>query len=145
MNKKGWTLVGELVVFLICVIVLIYAVYGFGVLGLTKYSSKLTSDVKTQFIVSRERVTYESVQEILVDATNKYVWDKYNGSFAGEVIVVRISTLVESGYINVIKDSRNKKCSGYVKVNNRGYDLVYTPYLKCSKYMSSGYEKDYDW
>lgn len=144
MNKKGWTLVGELVVFLIVVIGLIYAVYGLGVLGLMKNENKLVPGIKPQLIISGRTVNYETVESNLIDATKRYVFDKHNNDFNSDVIIVRINTLIEHGYINTIRDSRNKKCSGYVKVYKSGYDLNYYPYLNCSTYTSLGYEKDYD-
>ncbi len=145
MNKKGWTLVGELVVFLIIVIGLIYAVYGLGVLGLIRNSDKPTPGVKPQLIISGRIVNYEVVEENLIEATRNYVYQKYNDSFNGDTIIVRVNTLIESGYISTIRDNKNKKCSGYVKVNKNDYNLEYKPYLKCSNYISVGYENDYDW
>ena len=145
MNKKGWTLVGELFVFLIVVIGLIYAVYGFGVLGLMKEDNKITPGIKPELIISGKTVSYDAVESNLIDASKKYVFDKYNNNFSGEVIIVRINTLVESGYTSTIRDNRNKKCSGYVKIYKDNYSLSYSPYLRCSTYTSIGYEKDYDW
>ena len=144
MNKKGWTLVGELVIFLIVVIGLIYAVYGLGVLGLMKNENKIVPGVAPQLIISGRTVNYEVVESHLVDATKKYVFDKYNNDFNGNTIIVRINTLIESGYESTIRDSKNKKCSGYVKVYKTDYGLNYYPYLNCSTYTTLGYEKDYD-
>lgn len=131
--------------FLIAVIGLIYAVYGLGVLGLLKDSNKTIPGVKPQLIISGKTVNYESVEANLIDATRSYVLDKYNNDFNGEVIIVRINTLIGSGYISTIRDNRNRKCSGYVKVYKNKYNLSYSPYLKCSNYTSVGYESDYDW
>ena len=80
-----------------------------------------------------------------VEAAMPQFFLSYNNNFNGETIIVRVNTLVQSGYISTIRDNRNKKCSGYIKVNKNNYDLDYKPYLKCSTYTSLGYEIDYDW
>lgn len=144
MNKKGWTLVGELFVFLIAIIFLIYSIYGLYRLGFVKSVDKAIPGAKPQLIISGRIVNYESVESNLVNATKRYVFDKHNNSFNSDVIVVRVNTLIEYGYISTIRDSRNKKCSGYVKVYKNGSNLSYYPYLNCSTYTSIGYEKDYD-
>ena len=145
MNKKGWTLVGELVVFLIAIIFLIYSIYGLYRLGFVEDIDKAIPGAKPQLIINGKSTNYDNVEANLIDATKKYVFDKYNNDFSGETIIVRVSTLVESGYISTIRDSKNKKCSGYVKVNKGLNGLTYKPYLKCSSYISVGYENDYDW
>ena len=146
MNKKGWTLVGELVVFLIAVILLIYAVYGIHTLGLLREDAGEIPGVKPQLILGGKTVNYEYVEGVLVDATKRYVLDKYNNNFSGDTIVVRVNHLVKEGYMSTIRDSSRKTCSGYVEVFKTGESgLSYSPYLKCSKYTSFGYKEEYDW
>ena len=145
MNKKGWTLVGELVVFLIAIIFLIYSIYGLYRLGFVEDIDKAVPGAKPQLIINGKSTSYANVEANLIEATKRYVYDKYDNSFSGDTIIVRVSTLVESGYISTVRDNKNRKCSGYVKVSKNINYLDYKPYLKCSSYISVGYENDYDW
>lgn len=145
MNKKGWTLVGELIAFLIAVILLIYAIFALNRLGLVRDMDEAIPGVKPSLIISGKHVNYETVENNLIEATKKYVKDKYDNKFDSEVVIVRVSQLVKNGYISTIRDNKNKTCSGYVRVYNNGIDNTYSPYLRCSQYVSNGYEEEYDW
>ena len=145
MNKKGWTLVGELIAFLVAVILLIYAIYGLNRLGLVRDIDEAIPGVKPTLVISGKKVNYETVENNLIDATKKYVTDKYDNKFDSDVIIVRVSQLVKSGYISTIRDSKNKTCSGYVRVYSDGINNTYSPYLRCSQYTTYGYEEEYDW
>ena len=145
MNKKGWTLVGELVAFLVAVILLIYAIYALNRLGLVRDIDEAIPGVKPTLIISGKHLNYETVENNLIEATKKYVSDKYNNEFETDTIIVRVSQLVKNGYMSTIRDNKNKTCSGYVRVYNDGTNNTYSPYLKCSQYTSYGYEEDYDW
>lgn len=145
MNKKGWTLVGELVALLIGVILLIYAIFGLNRLGLVRDMNEAIPGMKPTLIISGKQVNYDTFEKNLIEASKKYVADKYNNQFDDETIIVRVSQLIKNGYISTIRDNKNKTCSGYVRVHDDGVEYVYTPYLKCSQYTSSGYEAEYDW
>ena len=143
MNKKGWTLVGELVVFLIIIILLIYSIYGLYRFGLVKNINRAIPGVKPQLVISGETVNYETAETELIEASKRYIYDKYNGSINGDVLILRVNHLIGEGYLSTIRDTNSKVCSGYVKVYNNG-NLTYNPYLKCRKYTSFGYESEYD-
>ena len=145
MNKRGWTLVGELVALLIGVILLVYVIFSLNRLGLVRDMDEAIPGVKPTLIISGKQVNYDSVESNLIEASKKYVSDKYSNQFDGEVIIVRVSQLVKDGYISTIRDNKNKTCSGYVRVYSSDSETIYTPYLKCSQYTSTGYEADYDW
>lgn len=144
MNKKGWTLVGELVVFLVVIIFLIYSIYGLYRFGLVRNMHDAVPIVKPQLIISGETVNYEIVENKLIDASKRYVYDKYSNNINGDVLILRVNHLIDEGYLSTIRDTNSKVCSGYVKVYNNG-NLTYSPYLKCSKYTSFGYESEYDY
>jgi hypothetical protein len=145
MNKKGWTLVGELIAFLIAVILLVYSIYGLNRMGLVRDINKAVPLLKPELIISGKNVNYDVVESDLIEATKKYVLEQYNNDFSEGTLIVRISHLIKNNYISTIRDNKNKTCSGYVKVIRGEYDLTYTPYLKCSEYVSAGYEAEYDW
>ena len=145
MNKRGWTLVGELFAFLVVVILLIYAIYALNKLGLVRDMDEAVPVSKPSLIISGKHLSYDTVENNLVEATKSYVKDKYDNKFDSEVIIVRVSQLVKNGYISTIRDNKNKTCSGYVRVYSDGISNTYSPYLRCSQYTSNGYEEEYDW
>ncbi len=145
MNKKGWTLVGELVVFLFIIILLIYSIYGLYRLGLVRNINEAIPGVKPQLVISGETVNYEIGENKLIDASKRYVYDKYSNSINGDVLILRVNHLISEGYLSTIRDTNSKTCSGYVKIYNNNNYLSYSPYLKCSKYTSFGYEREYDY
>ena len=145
MNKRGWTLVGELFAFLVVVILLIYAIYALNKLGLVRDMDEAIPGSKPTLTISGKHVNYDTVENNLVEASKKYVKDKFNDRFDDEVVIVRVSQLVKSGYISTIRDNKNKTCSGYVRVYSNGITNTYSPYLRCSQYISTGYEEEYDW
>ena len=145
MNRNGWTLVGELVAILIAVVLLVYVIYGLNRMGLVRDMDEAVPRIKPDLIISGKNVNYDSVENSLIEATKKYVLYQYNNEFVDNMIVVRVSHLVKNGYMSTIRDSNNKVCSGYVKVIRGELELSYIPYLKCSEYVSNGYEEEYDW
>lgn len=144
-NKRGWSLVVELVAILIAVILLVYVVYGLNKLGLVRNMNEALPGIKPDLIISGKTTSYQNVESDLIDASKKYVEVKYNGEFTGNEIVIRVSHLVKNGYMSTIRDTNGKECSGYIMVIKSDGTIGYNPYLKCSKYASDGYESEYDW
>ena len=145
MNKNGWTLVGELVALLIAVILLVYVIFGLNRMGLVRDMEEAIPGVKPDLVIRGKQVNYDTVENDLIDASKRYVADKYSNSFDGEALIIRVSQLTKNGYMSTIRDNKNKVCSGYVRVFNDGVNYIYSPYLKCSQYVSEGYEAEYDW
>lgn len=144
LNKKGWSIVTELVVILIAVILLVYSIYGVNKMGLLR-KSQWADNVKPELIIKGKKNNYGAVETELIEASKKYIWEKYDNDFIGEEIILRISHLNKSGYLSTIRDLNNKECSGYVKINKGNLEISYSPYLKCNNYISEGYESEYDW
>lgn len=144
-NKRGWGLVGELVVVLLVVAMLVYVIYGLNNLGLIRDMDKaLGTDVFPDLVISGKTVSYSSVEDNLISASQKYVSDNY-GNNIDTAITIRVSHLIKNGYISTIRDKDNKECSGYVIVSKLDEDIIYTPYLKCDEYETKGYNEKYDW
>ena len=61
MNKRGWTLVGELVAFLIAVVLLVYVIFGLNKFGLVRDMDKAVPGMKPTLIISGKHVNYDAV------------------------------------------------------------------------------------
>lgn len=144
-NKKGWSLVAELIAILVAVILLVYAVYGLNQLGLIRNMNEAIPLIKPDLIISGKTISYENVEDTLIDASKKYVEDRYNNDLVQNETILRVSHLIKNGYLSTIRDTKSKECSGYVMVVKNEEDVSYYPYLKCSNYTSEGYKDEYDW
>ncbi len=146
LNKNGWGLVTELIFILLAVILLVYAIYGLNRFGLVRDMDDALGPLnRPDLIVSGKKSDYSTVESELIESTKEYVEDKYGNVIEEEYVIVRISHLVKNGYIGTIRDTENNKCTGYVKVTNNFDVINYNPYLKCSKYETTGYESEHDW
>ncbi len=145
LNKRGWGLVIELIIVLLAVIMLVYAIYGLNRMGLIRnLNEALGPGIKPDLVISGKTIKYETVEQSLIEAGEEYIKNNYNNSIDSD-IYIRVNHLVKNDYISTIRDSNNKECSGYVVASKMSDAIKYTPYLKCSKYESGGYNKEYDW
>lgn len=133
MKNNGWGLRMELVfvlMFLVCLCVSTILLNKVGLIG-----------------PNGENVsaTYKSLENRMVEASKKYVIEYYEGSRIDSTKIIRYRTLLNSNYITELKDSNGNECSGYVVVEKVNNSLIYTPYIYCTKYKSSGYDNTKDW
>lgn len=138
MNKHGWGLRAELafvLLFLICIVISTIGLYR---LGLLKNAAGYYDD-SNGYIKDNVNYDYDSLEKKLVDAASKYYSDKYKSN--NDTIVVTSRTLIDSGYLSPMYDSRNKECNGYAIILKNG-NIV--SYIKCSIYKTAGYSEDYE-
>lgn len=133
MKNNGWGLRMELVfvlMFLVCLCVSTILLNKVGLIG-----------------PNGENVsaTYKSLENRMVEASKKYVIEYYEGSRIDSTKIIRYRTLLNSNYITELKDNNGNECSGYVVVEKVNNSLIYTPYIYCTKYKSSGYDNTKDW
>lgn len=139
LNKNGWSIVTELVVLLIAIVLLVFVIFGLNKLGLIRNMNEaLGVDVLPELVISGKKISYESVETELINASKDYVYDKYGENLLEDEIRIETSQLIKNSYISTIRDSNNKECTGYVIVKNAEVKS-YRAYLKCSKYTTPGY------
>ena len=126
MNKHGWGLRKELAFILLFVFCLLVAMIGLSQFGLTEDTGNSKS--------------YKAMENELTTAALKYYREKYNGN-SDDVVIIKLSTLKNNGYISDFKDSSGVNCSGYTKIVNSSVGLSY---IRCFGYKSSGFESQYE-
>lgn len=142
MNKNGWGLRMELVFILLFLICLVTAVIGLNKMGLLGNEN---GGINSTGSSTSDTTSYETLENKLVSAAKNYFNDYYDNTMNEDMIVVRLSTLHYNDYIEKITDSNGRECSGYVKIINVDGGIVYSSYLKCPKYTTSGYDGSNDW
>ena len=125
MNKHGWGLRKELAFVLLFVFCLLIAMVGLSEFGLTESSYDETS--------------YRTLENRLTSAALDYYEDKYNTS--GDVVIIKLSTLKNNGYISKFEDANGVECNGYTKIVN---SEVGVSYIRCFGYKTGGYDSDYE-
>lgn len=145
MNKKGWGLRVELLFILIFIICLVMAAIGLNRLGLLGDRALNPNDSNDPINRINDNFSYENLENQLVDGAKRYFNDYYNHTIESNELIVRASTLYYNGYTSKLYDANNNACSGYVKIINAGNGVVYSSYIKCPKYKTTGYDESNDW
>ena len=160
LNKHGWGIVSFLVFIAIFIICLLISAWGFRKLGLldeeyhfvefsqikeNRENMKKEEESKQKAKEEKETNSYSALEEKMVEAAKKYVKDFYDNTLGEATLNIKVSVMQDKKYLDTLKDSNNKKCSGYVSVSKENdSSLTYIPYLKCKKYTSKGYEERKD-
>lgn len=142
MNEKGFGLKEFIIMFAVVFVAMLIIMSLF-----RNISSKTkTEPQEKQDEEEREDVTYKDLEQELKLAAERYQNDNYSGSIENpEVWTLSYSMLKENGYLDEIKDIKDKdtECTGYVKFVQDGGVITYTPYLKCgSNYETKGYDEN---
>lgn len=84
---------------------------------------------------------YIELEDKMVEAAKRYEISNKN-----DTVIIKLSTLITSNYINVIYDPKNnKECSGYVIYNGTSNNKTYKAYLSCAgNYQTSDYNVDFE-
>lgn len=140
MNNNGWGLkefIMLLVALAFCLIVVVY-------LGnqLKKIENNNSSNnTNTEFIGSKDNglKTYIELEDKMVEASKKYKIEDNT-----DIVIIKLSGMIEYGYINIIRDPKtNKECSGYVMYDNSNKN--YKAYLSCAgSYQTSDYNAQFE-
>ena len=140
LNKKGWGL-GVFFLFLgIFILCLLFSAWGFKKIGLLDEDWKFVN-LGDFFSGNVTTFDYSALEKKMIDAAEDYMKKEYNNELPVATLNVTAKTLVEKGYLEELKDGKDRACSGYVSVNQ---DNGYSSYLKCKRYTTSGYEKRKD-
>ena len=133
-NKNGWGLPSAIFFIVLFFIALIIAIIGIKKFGLLDGNN------------SKLKNNYSQIENKLVEASKKYISEKYNNVLNEDILIIRISNLKENNYINNIKDEEGNSCSGYVEVyKNSSSKILYKSYIKCINYKTEGYDSSKDW
>lgn len=144
-NKNGWGFIEFIAFLIIFIICLIIAGMGLRRLGLLDDNFQMSNpNTETQ---EKEKVTnYVKLEKEAMNKTKEYIKDFYDNKLGLDTLNIKISQLVDNGYLeDDLRDANNKKCSGYVSVyvNDSG-KIEYIPYIKCPEYQTAGYEERKD-
>ena len=143
LNKKGWGL-GTFLIFIgIFILCLLFSAWGFRKVGLLDEDWHFVN-LNDYFSGRIVEFDYGELENKMIDASKKYVNDFYNNKLGIDTLNVKVKTLVDSNYLEPLKDRKDRDCSGYVSVYNKNGKINYDPYLKCKRYKTSGYESRKD-
>ena len=144
LNKNGWglgTFIAFIVIFIICLII---SAVGLRQIGLLDEDwqfiniKDFNSGIRTAF-------NYTDLETKATMAARDYIEKEYNNTLGYDTLSVKIKTMIETGYLTEFKDGKDRDCTGYVSVyKTDAGDKVFTPYIKCKRYTSSGYEERKD-
>lgn len=134
MNKNGWGLRAELMfifLFLFCLLVSTIGLSKMGLLGDAREDNTI--------IVTNDDEYKEIERNVRSAALNYY--NNYYSNGTNDTLIININTLYSTGYLSKITDSNGRKCKGYAKVTSNGNAASY---INCSRYKTSGYQKEYE-
>lgn len=156
LNKNGWGIVEAILFLLVFIVCLLFSFWGLRRLGLVDenwqfYSSNLfnpnpdkNGDKQEEPKEPEKVFSYEDLENDMVGATKLYINDFYNNELGLDTLNIRVSQLIDNGYIAELVDKNKKNCSGYTAVYVENGEIIYKPYLKCPKYETKGYEERKD-
>lgn len=131
LNNHGWGL-NEMLIY--CAILLFFLILAiFSIVQLSKsLGDSLFSDL-----------TYSMVEDNVKEATLLYIEEYYEYEIGAGTITVTTDNLLKYGVIekSKLKPSEEKEsCKGYALVKKQNNELDITSYIKCNKYVTSGYQ-----
>lgn len=133
LNNRGWGLgvfLGFVALLLCCLLVA----------GVNAYKLGISTESNLQFNNSTiDKNTNTDFENEVLNAAMNYKRNEYGNISSGQTVIVKISRLVDEKYL-----SSNNYCSGYVQIRNQNGDEKYNVYLKCSDYVTDGYDSEYD-
>ena len=140
MNNKGWGLREFMMLLVALAFCLFVVVYLCNKLRNIENKNKL-KDINTEFIGSKDNnlKTYIDIEDKMVEASKKYKIENN-----ADIVIIKLSGMIEYGYINIIRDPKtNKECSGYVVYDN--IKKNYKAYLSCAgSYQTSDYNANFE-
>lgn len=140
MNNNGWGLKEFIILLVALAFCLIVVVYLGNQLKKIENNNK-GEDFNTEFIGSKDNSleTYIDIEDKMVEASKKYKIEDNT-----DIVIIKLSGMIEYGYINIIRDPKtNKECSGYVMYDNSKKN--YKAYLSCAgSYQTSDYNAQFE-
>lgn len=145
LNKKGWGILEAIVFLIIFIVCLLFSFWGLKKLGLLGDDNqfKPSNEIKNEKEEEKE-FNYTDLENSIVISTKAYINDFYNNDLGLDTLNIKVSQLIDNGYIKEVKDENNKNCSGYVSVYKENNENIYKGYIKCKKYETNGYEERKD-
>lgn len=144
LNNKGWgfsemlTLMSLLIIFLGIAVFFIYRLY---------YNLEENNVIKNNVVENNkneDNFYYSDLEYKLKNGTVKYINNYYNKEIT-EDVVITLKNLLDNKIITEIKDLKNDaSCSGYTIIKYENELITYKPYLKCSNYITNGYQESLD-
>ena len=92
-------------------------------------------------IYKKETKEYKAFESALEEKTREYI--ETNGLYPNDNVTYSVEELLEKKVVetNIVKD---KKCEGYVEIENNNQSFTYQAYVKCGTYKTLGYKKSDD-
>ena len=146
-NKKGWGLatmivfMSILLAFLLVTVIMVYNFY--------RYSEVVKNNTETSAPVDNVKSEQEKLVQKYRLYENRlkrnaitYIYSYYqNIDEAGQKITME--EMVNKNIMNILTDPEDDTpCTGYAIVKLENDKIVSTPYLKCSNYISAGYDEN---
>lgn len=135
LNNKGWglsTFLGFAIIFLVFIFIISVNAYK---IGLSK-----NSPGEINFNNQNTNYTYSNIETTVKEAGKRYIQTKKD-----DVNYVTITELISERYLSILTDNNGNTCTGYVKVNTKGNEKIYLPYIKCgTSYQTNGYDTGLD-
>ena len=140
MNNKGWGLKEFIILLVALAFCLVVVVYLCNKLKKIDEKNKF-KNISTEFVGNKDinLKTYIDIEDKMVEASKKYKVDENT-----DIVIIKLSGMIEYGYINIIRDPKtNKECSGYVIYDNSKKN--YKAYLSCAgSYQTSDYNAQFE-
>ena len=145
LNKNGWGIATEIIMifgFILCLLIAIFYINRMGLLK-TPEEGGISGTIISK--PSNKNTTYDDIENDMKSAAKAYVNHEYD-SLGIDTLIITVTRLVDSNYMDIIEDpdKSNNYCSGYVEVESVNDKVIYSPYLNCSDYTTSGYIKRKD-
>ena len=128
LNKNGWSLKEMLLLTGILALFLLVAIY---------YIASLYSNFESEV----KGTNYALLEENLEKQALIYLNDYYDELLTNEDITITRNVLRSYNLDIVLQDNNGKSCSGYVMAHKTHGKVYVKSYIKCDKYVTSGYEE----
>lgn len=143
MNNRGW---GLRVMIALCSVLV--AAFFIVVIIISTNFFGLLKPKKTQISQIDQTRTYDSMELDMITATKKYIRKIYNNELEeNDPLYIKVSSLQNEKMLSVLYDVEDDgiECSGYVMVIKESRETRYEPYMKCGKnYVTQDYISRFD-
>lgn len=144
LNERGWGLsifIVFIAVFVIAIILVSIGAERAGIGssgGITSLPTESPSGNKNY--TDQEIMSAKNYEAVVQNAASRYFDQIYTNQNPSNKIVVSVSTLLSSGYLDSFSVAGNT-CSGYTVISIDGENRLFQPYVHCGNvYTTSGYD-----
>lgn len=145
LDNRGWgyrdMIVYSSIIIICLVIVVVFSKIVHDNIETSPYEEQNKKVDEVEEVQTFSNSSYYEVEKEMQNATFIYL-QKYDYDKGDQMRKIALDTLIGFGYISLVRDFEDgSECKGYVTIHTTNQVYTVNPYLKCTHYVTKGYEE----